>query len=126
MFAITQGTRPPRPTHPTFTENLWTLMRRCWDHDPHLRPEVSEVLQLLTLSVCKRLISRTLATYERILLIATIFSDDNQVKVVGHVTGDDAQTIIDVIDEVGPCTISCSKDKPIDFHSNLHILLIRR
>ena len=54
MLAITQGRRPPRPTHPTFTENLWALMQRCWDHDPHLRPEVSEVLQdLLAPSVSR-------------------------------------------------------------------------
>ena len=52
MLAITQGKRPPRPPHSTFTENLWTLMQRCWDDDPHLRPEASEVLKtLLTLSV---------------------------------------------------------------------------
>jgi len=52
VLAVTQGERPPRPTHPTFTANLWTLMQRCWDKEPHLRPEASEVLQiLLTLSV---------------------------------------------------------------------------
>ena len=54
MFAIAQGRRPQRPTHPTFPENLWTLMQRCWDHDPHLRPEVSEALRiLLTLLVSR-------------------------------------------------------------------------
>ena len=47
MVVMTQGGRPQRPTHPTFTENLWTLMQRCWDHDPHSRPEVSEALQVL-------------------------------------------------------------------------------
>ena len=47
MLVITQGGRPPRPTHPTFTDSLWTLMQRCWDHDPHLRPEVSEALEVL-------------------------------------------------------------------------------
>ena len=47
MLAIVQGRRPQRPIYPTFTDNLWTLMQRCWDHDPHLRPEVSEVLQVL-------------------------------------------------------------------------------
>jgi len=46
-LAIVQGRRPPRPTHPTFTEDLWTLTRRCWDQDPHLRPEASEVLGFL-------------------------------------------------------------------------------
>jgi len=51
MLAILQGERPPRPSHPTFMEKLWRLMQRCWDPEPHLRPEVSEALQVLTLSV---------------------------------------------------------------------------
>ena len=50
-FSILEGKRPLRPSHPTFTADLWTLTQRCWDQDPHLRPEASEVLQtLLTLS----------------------------------------------------------------------------
>ena len=54
MFAIAQGRRPPRPTHPIFIENLWTLMQRCWNHDPNLRPEVSEASRvLLTLLVSR-------------------------------------------------------------------------
>ena len=44
ILNITQGRRPSRPTHPTFTAELWTLMERCWNQNPHLRPEVSEVL----------------------------------------------------------------------------------
>ena len=47
VLAITEGRRPPRPTHPTFTDNLWVLMQRCWDQDPHLRPGVLEALQVL-------------------------------------------------------------------------------
>lgn len=47
ILAITQGKRPPRPTHPMFTGNLWSLMQRCWDHDPHSRPEISEALEIL-------------------------------------------------------------------------------
>ena len=47
IFAIMQGERPPRPTHPAFTEELWTLMQDCWVPEPHLRPEVSEALQVL-------------------------------------------------------------------------------
>ena len=54
ILAITQGRHPPRPTHPTFTEKLWKLMQRCWNRDPHLRPEISEALQvLLTPSVSR-------------------------------------------------------------------------
>jgi hypothetical protein len=34
MLAVMKGTRPPRPTYPTFTEKLWALMQRCWDRRP--------------------------------------------------------------------------------------------
>jgi hypothetical protein len=47
MFDIISGARPPRPTHPTFTAELWTLMQNCWNHDPRLRPTASEVLSVL-------------------------------------------------------------------------------
>ena len=48
VLAIMNGTRPPRPIHSDFTDELWSLMRHCWDQDPHLRPEVSEVLKVLS------------------------------------------------------------------------------
>jgi len=47
MFDIMNGTRPPRPTHPTVTTELWTLMQNCWNQDPHLRPAAPEVLNVL-------------------------------------------------------------------------------
>jgi len=64
--------------------------------------------------------SHTIATHERISLATTIFSDHNQVKTVGQLSGDDAQNFIDVIDDVSPCTISHSMDEAIDFDSNPH------
>jgi len=70
----------------------------------------------------KRLIGHTLATHERISLIATIFSDPNQVEMVGELSGDDAQSFIDAIDEVSSRTISCLQDKAIDFSLPLHIV----
>ena len=47
MVAIMGGKRPQRPEHPAFTDELWTLIQRCWDQDPHSRPEVSEALRVL-------------------------------------------------------------------------------
>jgi len=117
IVSLAQGTRPPRPTHRTFTEDLWTLMQRCWDHDFSLRPEVSGVFQGLTLS---RLTSSTLSAYERTRLITTIFSDQDQVKMIRQVSGDDAQTFVDVADGVR-VPISHSDDS---FGSN-HTFLIR-
>ena len=47
MFEIMNGGRPPRPTIPVIAERLWSLMERCWDSEPHLRPEISEALEIL-------------------------------------------------------------------------------
>jgi len=47
ILAIMKGERPPQPTHPKFTPELQTLMQRCWYQDPHLRPEASEVFEIL-------------------------------------------------------------------------------
>ena len=47
MLAIMRGERPPRPTHPTLTDELWALMQSCWDQVPHSRPEISKVLKVL-------------------------------------------------------------------------------
>ena len=46
-WSIIQGTRPDRPTHPSFTGNLWSLMQRCWDQNPDSRPDASEALNIL-------------------------------------------------------------------------------
>jgi len=46
-LAIMQGDRPPRPVHPMCSDKLWKIMQRCWNQEPHLRPEVSEVLNVL-------------------------------------------------------------------------------
>jgi len=68
---------------------------------------VPTVIHLLTaLSLCsedpawKRLITHTPTVHERISLITTIFSDDNQAEMVKNLSGDDAQKFIDVLDGV--------------------------
>ena len=48
MLAIMDNKRPPRPTHPTFTNDLWALMQHCWDQAPDSRPEVSEIVKALS------------------------------------------------------------------------------
>lgn len=130
-----QGERPPRPTHPAFTEELWALTQRCWDHDPQSRPEVSEALRdLLAMSVShpsrrpctdrldpflmrseepawKQLINHTLATDERVSLITGIFIDRHQVEMVEHLSRSNAQRFIDMIDDVSHHKVPRSKDK---------------
>jgi len=46
----------------------------------------------------KRLLSKTITTRERVSLVITIFSDHNRVEIPRHLSRDDAQTFIDIID----------------------------
>ena len=48
----------------------------------------------------KRLITRPLSASERVSLIMAIFSDSNEVDMVNHLQGDDAQIFVDLTDEV--------------------------
>ena len=48
----------------------------------------------------QRLISYTRPTPERTDLISSIFSDRDEIDVVKHLSGDDAQTFIDAVNEV--------------------------
>ena len=57
--------------------------------------------------------------HERIPLITTIFSDNNQVEVVMQLSGENAQAFINMIDEASPLTILRSRVGLIDFGSNL-------
>ncbi|KAF9646886.1 kinase-like protein [Thelephora ganbajun] len=108
MVAITRGRRPPRPKHSAVTGGLWTLMQRCWNQDPKLRPEAANVLQ--DLLACnppawKKLIGHTLPTDERISLITSIFSDHDEVGVLEYLSSGDARAFIDMVDKVSIPTL---------------------
>ncbi|KAF9644348.1 kinase-like protein [Thelephora ganbajun] len=47
IMAILERKRPPRLAHSAFTDKLWVLTECCWDQEPHLRPEATEVLRVL-------------------------------------------------------------------------------
>ena len=138
VVAIAQGRRPQRPAHPWFTGKLWRVINRCWDDDPQLRPEAPEVLQALRdssvshsfrrlsvlwldcFSVCrnppawKRLINPKASTKERVELIKFIFSDRDEGAAFEHLSEDDAQAFVDVIDEVSIRTLLLLKNGPVE------------
>ena len=62
---------------------------------------------------------------ERISLTTAIFLDDNQVETVGQLSGSDAQTFVDTIDEVSLQRLLRLRDKLIYFNTGIHILSIR-
>ncbi|KAF9644753.1 kinase-like protein [Thelephora ganbajun] len=103
MLEIIRGRRPQRPKHSAVTGRLWELIQRCWNQDPKLRPDAAEVLKELfacNLPAWKRLIGHTLSTEGRVRLMASIFSDRNEVEVFEHLSKDDAQAFVNVVDEV--------------------------
>ena len=119
MLAVVGGERPPRPTHPTLTDDLWALIQQCWDKDARLRPRMLQILRGLWVSIpelhmrspdlllasrtipaWKRLTDRPLDVNERIPLIADIFSDRSEIEAVRRLRGNDAQSFVDVVDEV--------------------------
>ena len=71
---------------------------------------------LSDLPAWKRLISYPLSNHERISLTMSIFSDRNVVKVVGRLSGDDAQTFIDIIDEASFQILSPLVGGSVDSH----------
>jgi len=60
----------------------------------------SSILLDLDAPACKRLTSRAFSPHEVIPLIEAIFTNQNEVKMIGFLRGDEAQTFIDVIHEV--------------------------
>ena len=53
----------------------------------------------------KRLINRPLTSKERISLITDIFSDRDETEIVKNLSGEDARSFVDVIDQVIPPVI---------------------
>jgi len=69
----------------------------------------------------KQLIDHASAMDERVSLIAMIFSDGRQLEIVEQLSGDEAQTFVDRIDEVASFNYGS-----IDSDADLQILSIRR
>ena len=43
---------------------------------------------------------------ERVSLITMIFSDRNEIEMIGQLSGNDAQAFVDMIDEASLCALS--------------------
>lgn len=89
MSAILGGSQPQRLTHPYLTDGLRILIQRSWDQEARRRPPA-----------WKRLVDHPPVTNECISLIEEIFSDPDETEAVKYLCGDDAQSFVDVIDEV--------------------------
>ena len=120
-LAIVQGGRPPQPTHPAFTEDVWALMQRCWDQGPRLRPEVQEVSKVLQASSASRPFLQQLRLLDRSLsgfhdqLTKVLYGEGYQQRVANS-QGDDLVWLVDYLDRV------CRHVAFPTFRSSLHRL----
>jgi hypothetical protein len=62
-------------------------------------------------SMWKSLTDGALSTDKHISMITMIFSNSNQVKIIRNLSQDDAQAVIDKIDELGCCVIQYPGDQ---------------
>ena len=63
------------------------------------------------------MISPTISTDERVGLIKSIFSDRDEVEVFKYLSGNDAQALVDVIDEASICILlllEMSRSNPLN------------
>lgn len=61
ILSILQGKRPQQRANPSVTGRLWKSIQQCWNEDPQLRPEASEVLQTLLNLLVPRSFQHSLA-----------------------------------------------------------------
>src|ERR1700761_8250584 len=48
VLAIVRGDRPPRPTDPPISQDMWALLEDCWIQDLFLRPRMPIVVDRLS------------------------------------------------------------------------------
>ena len=94
-------------------ESILKSVAGMFTNQTRLRLDPSITLCLTTdqsnIPTWKRLINYPLTTDERAFLIVTIFSDDNEIEIVGRLSGGDAQAFVDTIDEASLHTLSPPK-----------------
>jgi len=105
MLAIVQGRRPSRPTRQTFTDDVWVLVERCWDQDPHLRPEVREVLEVFSSSSISRPFLQQLRDFDESSpgfhdWLSEVLYGEEYHQCVPNLRGDDLVWLIDYLDKV--------------------------
>ena len=51
---VLSGNRPGRPAHPSVTDDLWNMIKRCWNREPERRPDISQVVSCLRATSLRR------------------------------------------------------------------------
>ena len=115
ILEICKGGRPPRPTDSTLSDDVWVLMRRCWDQSPQLRPEMSGVVRDLASSLLRSLFSFTKASREFQVALTQFYDGTNYKEFVGRLRDveefviflDAVRNRSSLLDRDPGCNLSC-------------------
>jgi len=104
-LTIVNGGRPPRPTHPALTEDVWVLVQHCWNQDPNMRPEAQEVLKVLHASSVSHPFLQQLHCLSRFSpgfhdQLTEVLHGKKFQKHAPNLQGDDLVWLIDYLDKV--------------------------
>ena len=95
-----EGERPPRPNNPTFTDDAWILMQRCWDQEPRSRPGIGEVLQDLVSSLLWSLYQFTKFSPKFQVALSQFYDSTEHKGCVNHLDGAELKEFVNFLDEV--------------------------
>lgn len=97
---IMDGERPPRPTSPPLADDVWALVRRCWEQEPRSRPEMRNVLQDLTPILLRSLLKFPKSSPEFQVALSQFYDSTELKGCVDHLRGAELEEFINFLDDV--------------------------
>jgi hypothetical protein len=95
---VMAGKRPERPTD--LAGDVWDLMQKCWHQKPDLRPEMSKVLQGLTLSLFQTLHESVESLPELQVALSQFYDSTERGVCIDRLSDVELKKFVDFLDDV--------------------------
>ena len=122
---IIKGKRPPRPADPVLTDDLWALMQGCWNQEPILRPQMSEVLKKVPGSISKRFRGFSKSSPEFRLALERFFDSTEYKDCITYLQDAALEEFVDFLDDVRRQTFITSAASILDFDLSFRYYISR-
>ena len=97
---IGKGERPDRPTNRTLPDDVWGLMRKCWDQRPSARPEMGEVLRGLAPSLFRSLLPPFEASPEFQVALNQFYDGTEYKRCINQLRNAELEKFVNLLDTV--------------------------
>jgi hypothetical protein len=102
IVKITNGERPPRPTNPLLTDEIWAMTRECWNQRPESRPGMSTVLRDLTPCLLQSLRRSTKSSPEFQVALGQFYDSTERKSCIDGLRGAELKEFVNFLDDVRP------------------------